>query len=99
MFKLFAMLSISLYSINGFCVFDDHDIKGKVDIEGFFVGSDSDLGGSFSYIVDRTTGLCFASLGEKTSSGIGSSITQVSCDSLKKVKAIDQYIKTGKISK
>ncbi len=62
--------------------------KKSVDSATFFVGRNPDSG-TFAYIVDRTTGLCFA----RHTSGI----THLDCDPLKKIPEIKIYIETGKL--
>ncbi len=86
---------VSLFVMNMSFALDDHSIKSEVDVQGFVLGSDSDLGGGFNYIVDRTTGLCFASM-TATSNGRGSAVTAIPCEPLKKIKTIKKYMETGK---
>lgn len=77
--------------------YDDIEIKGQAEIEGFTLGRDKDLGGNFSYIVDRTSMNCFAVVSDHQSNIARSGgITRVPCKSLSKIKAIDEFIKSGK---
>ncbi len=71
--------------------FDFVKVKG-VDTAMFRTGySDS---GVFCYIVDRTTGMCFATI----SGGHGpGGITKIDCEPLKKIETIKTYMETGKL--
>ena len=72
---------------------DDHNINGEIEAEGFVFGKDLSLGGEYSYVVDRTNGLCFLVV-----TGEHSSTTSVNCENLKKTPSLKIYIETGKVS-
>ena len=93
------ILIIAIFLLSSFSCFsfDDHDIEGSIDAEGFKVGKDNNIGGYFYYIVDRTNGLCFAGNMHPNAGGVG--LTSVPCDKLKKTPVIKKYIETGKVPK
>jgi hypothetical protein len=72
--------------------FDFVKVKG-VDNAMFRTGSSSE-GVLLIYIVDRTTGMCFA----MTAGGHGpAGVTKIDCEPLKKIEVIKTYIETGKL--
>ena len=88
------LLGIFLLPIN-LSAYDDHNVSGAVEAEGFYIGDDKDLGGSFFYIVDRTNNLCFAGT-RRPQTGSGTLI-KIPCKSLKKTPEINTYMETGEI--
>jgi hypothetical protein len=67
-------------------------VKG-VDNAVFMVGENS-RSGYLCYIVDRTTGMCFAmNAGANGPAGL----TKIDCEPLKKIEVIKTYIQTGKL--
>ncbi len=67
--------------------FDTVKVKG-VDGAVFRVGKENNPG-LLMYIVDRTSGLCFASDAR--------GLTKIECEPLKKIEAIKVYMETGKL--
>ncbi|TDJ06356.1 MAG: hypothetical protein E2O68_05075 [Deltaproteobacteria bacterium] len=86
---LLFFIPLSLFAYN------DHDVSGAVEAEGFYVGDDKDLGGSFFYIVDRTNKLCFAGT-RRPQYGTGTLI-KIPCKALKRTPEINTYMETGEI--
>jgi len=70
---------------------DEQDVRKSVDISSFIVGSDGDVG-TLLYIVDRTTGNCFATIKQGSQA---SGITAIKCDYLQAIPAIAKYIEVG----
>ena len=80
---------------------DDFSIGGG-DSAWFKVGADGDTG-LLGYIVDRTSGLCFATWQWPVLRASGpnanlplSGLSSVDCERLKKYESIKAYIETGK---
>ena len=92
--KLFFILLIAAPTMS--LAFDDHDIESEVEAEGFVVGNDSDLGGQFFYIVDRTNNLCFAGFHSVQTPG-GSGLTSIDCDKLKTTNKINKFMSGKKL--
>ncbi len=70
---------------------DSIKVKG-VDSAKFQLGGDI-REGSLVYIVERTTGTCFAVINKGMSVGI----TKIDCEPLKKIDTIKSYMETGKL--
>jgi len=66
-----------------------------VEAQGFYIGVDKDLGGSFYYIVDRTNSLCFAGI-NRSQYGTGTLI-KIPCKALKNTPEINTFMDTGEI--
>ena len=75
---------------------ESSDVTSQVDVRSFVMGESSETG-SFIYIVDRTTGMCFASLRIARAMGSGLGLTQIECKRLTRIPTIGQYIKTGRV--
>ena len=75
---------------------ENSDVTSQVDVRSFVIGESSEAG-SFIYIVDRTTGMCFASLRIARAMGSGLGLTQIECKRLTRIPTIGQYIKTGRV--
>ena len=75
---------------------DDTDVTAQVNVRAFLAGEDGNVG-AFVYIVDRTAGLCFASLRISQGVGSGMGLTVVDCKRLTKIPTIAYFIKTGKL--
>jgi len=71
------------------------DVIKEVNVRSFLVGEDNEAG-SLLYIVDRTAGLCFASLRISRAMGSGLGLTLVDCKRLTKIPSIAAFIKTGR---
>ncbi len=65
----------------------------SVDTAIFRVGYTYSISGSLCYVVDRTTGMCFAMMTSQGPTGI----TKIDCEPLKKIEVIKTYIETGKL--
>jgi hypothetical protein len=92
--KIVLVMFILVSSLVAHASMDSQTIKEKVEVRGFVVGDDGLLGGQLSYMVDRTSKLCFAVF-----NGKGNSMVPVKCKSLMKIQAIKTYIETGRTSK
>ncbi len=70
--------------------FDFIKVKG-VDNAMFQVGYS--VQGALCYVVDRTTGTCFALTLSERPAGL----TKIDCEPLKKIEVIKNYIETGRL--
>lgn len=70
--------------------FDYVKLKG-VDSAIFQAGKTQGVG-TYTYIVDRTMGMCFAAV-----FGTGTGMVKIDCDTLKKNDVIKNYMDTGKL--
>ena len=71
------------------------DVTSEVNIQAFATGESSEAG-SFMYIVDRTSGLCFASMRIARAMGSGLGLTQIDCKRLTRIPSIAMFIKSGR---
>ena len=92
---LSALMFAPAPSFAGLPDLDDESVRDEVDVRAFVAGADSHVG-NLIYIVDRTTGFCFAGL-RSLGTGAGIGLTAISCKPLEKIPAIEHYIKTGKV--
>jgi len=72
--------------------YEDQSIKNEVEAQGFIVGNDSDLGGTFYYIVDKTSDLCLAGIYGTPGNGGNGGLAEVSCDKLRKIPKINSFL-------
>ena len=72
------------------------DVSAEVNTRSFIIGNNNETG-AFIYVVDRTTGLCFASLRIARAMGSGLGLTQVECKRLTKIPSIAAFMKTGRV--
>lgn len=72
------------------------DVSGEVNTRTFLVGDNQETG-ALMYVVDRTTGLCFASLRIARAMGSGLGLTQIECKRLAKIPSIARFMKTGRV--
>jgi len=72
--------------------YEDQSIKTEVVAQGFVVGNDSDLGGTFFYIVDKTSGICLAAIYGTPGSGGNGGLAEVSCDKLRNIPKINSFL-------
>ena len=88
--KVILFLVISFVSTVGLADLpdlDDMNIRDQLDTRAFIVGRDDSVG-TLIYVIDRTTGMCFARLG---------GLSLIDCENLKKVPILKQYIETGSV--
>lgn len=94
--KVFLFLVVMCMSTVGLADLpnlDDMDIRDQIDVRSFLAGNDSDVGDLY-YIIDRSTGMCFAQMW-RGNGGVG--INLIDCKNLKKIPIMKQYIETGSV--
>jgi hypothetical protein len=97
---LFSFMLIFTLTGSGAWAADDNlqtiDVSAQVNTRSFLI-SDNNESGALIYVVDRTTGLCFASLRIARAIGSGLGLTQVECKRLTKIPSIAAFMKTGRV--
>lgn len=91
-------LSASLGCLAGTAIASEIDevaVK-NVEVAAFNVGSNVATG-SLVYVVDRTTGLCFAQVRRSATGASGLGVTLVPCEPLRKIPEIRQFLETGEL--
>lgn len=68
--------------------FDFADVRKNVDSALFAAGREQ--GKVYFYLVDRTTGMCFATISH-------GGLAKIDCEPLKKIEVIKTYLETGKL--
>jgi len=90
--NLGLIVVISLLVSSAIFSYEDQSIKKEVEAQGFIVGNDSDLGGTFYYIVDKTSDICLAAVYGTPGNGGNGGLAEVSCDKLRKIPKINSFL-------
>ncbi|OFZ27994.1 MAG: hypothetical protein A2381_02730 [Bdellovibrionales bacterium RIFOXYB1_FULL_37_110] len=90
--NLGLVMVICLLASSAIFSYEDQSIKKEVEAQGFIVGNDSDLGGTFYYIVDKTSGICLAAVFGTPGNGGNGGLAEVSCDKLRKIPKINSFL-------
>lgn len=91
-YLLAFLIACSFFMAKTSYSYNDTSISDEVKADGFIVGNDSDLGGTFFYIVDKTSKLCFAGIYGTPGNGGNSGFTGVDCDKLRNIPKINKYL-------